>query len=78
MAPDLALQSTLNGSNNSCLELIFMVPKVFEPLKFDCMSVCSDAVKLTKNSNSVNTWLVQTVHTKVPDNLFVFINFLSA
>ena len=25
----------LIGSNYPCLELIFMVPKVFEPLKFD-------------------------------------------
>ena len=36
LAPDLALLSTLTGSNYPCLELIFMVPKVFEPLKFDC------------------------------------------
>ena len=36
MPPDLALSSTLIGSNYPCLELIFMVPKVFEPLKFDC------------------------------------------
>ena len=37
MPPDLALSSTLSGSNYPCLELIFMVPKVFEPLKFDCI-----------------------------------------
>ena len=36
MRPDLALLSTLIGSNYPCLELIFIVPKVFEPLKFDC------------------------------------------
>ena len=36
MPPDLALSSTLIGSNYPCLELIFMVPKAFEPLKFDC------------------------------------------
>ena len=36
MLPDLALSSTLMGSNHPCVELIFMVPKVFEPLKFDC------------------------------------------
>ena len=35
MPPDLALSSTLTGSNYPCLELIVMVPKVFEPLKFD-------------------------------------------
>ena len=34
--PDLALLSTLLGSNNTCLKLVFMVPMVFEPLKFDC------------------------------------------
>ena len=34
---DLALLPTLFGSNHPCLELIFMVPKVFEPLMFDCM-----------------------------------------
>ena len=37
MPPDLALSSTLISSNYPCLELIFMVPKVFEPLKFDCI-----------------------------------------
>ena len=36
MPLDLALLSTLIGSNYPCLELIVMVPKVFEPLKFDC------------------------------------------
>ena len=43
MPPDLALLSTLNGSNYPCLELIFMVPKVFEPLKFDC--ICRDILR---------------------------------
>ena len=42
MPPDLALLSTITGSNYPCLELIFMVPKVFEPLKFDC-STCPHA-----------------------------------
>ena len=36
MPADLALLSTLIGSNYHCLELIFMVPKAFETLKFDC------------------------------------------
>ena len=26
-----------SGSSYPCLEIIFMVPKVFEPLKFDCI-----------------------------------------
>ena len=33
MPPNLALLSTLIGSNYPCLELMFMVPKVFEPLR---------------------------------------------
>ena len=37
MPRDLALLSTLTGSNYSSLELIFVVTKVFEPLKFDCI-----------------------------------------
>ena len=37
MPPDLALLSTLISSNHSCLQLIFMIPKVFEPLQFDCI-----------------------------------------
>ena len=35
--PDLVLLSIFIGSNYPCLELIFMVPKVFEQLKFDCV-----------------------------------------
>ena len=43
MPPDLALlSSTLTGSNYPCLELIFMVQKVFEPLKFDCIHIKGD------------------------------------
>ena len=37
MPPDLALLSTLISLNYPCLELIFMVSKVFEPMKFDCI-----------------------------------------
>ena len=33
MPPDLALWLTLISSNYPCLEHIFMVPKVFDPLK---------------------------------------------
>ena len=38
LLPDLAPWLTLSGSNYSYLEQIFMVPKMFEPLKFDCNS----------------------------------------
>ena len=35
----LVLCLTLISSNYPCLEHIFIVPKVFEPLKFDCIDV---------------------------------------
>ena len=35
---DLAPWLTLRGSNNPCLEQFSTVPKMFEPLKFDCIS----------------------------------------
>ena len=41
MPLDLALLSTLIGSNYPCLELIFMVPK---PLKFDCIILAKKLV----------------------------------
>ena len=37
MTPDLAPWYTLISSNYPCLEHIFTVPKVFEPLKFYCI-----------------------------------------
>ena len=30
---------TLSGSNYPCLERISMVPKMFEPLRFDCIVI---------------------------------------
>ena len=36
MPPGVALIETFRGSNYRCLEQIFMVPKGFEPSKFDC------------------------------------------
>ena len=38
MPPDMALSLTLISSNYPCLEHIFMVRKVFEPLNFYCNS----------------------------------------
>ena len=37
MHPDLAPRLTFISSNYPCLHPIFMVPKVFEPLKYDCI-----------------------------------------
>ena len=38
MLLDLAVSSTFIGSNYPYLEQIFIVSKVFEPSKFDCIS----------------------------------------
>ena len=37
--PGVALLVTFQGSNYRCLEQIFMVPKGFEPSKFDCIYI---------------------------------------
>ena len=39
LLPDLVPWLTLSGSNYPCLEWISMVPKMFEPLRFDCIWV---------------------------------------
>ena len=39
MALDYALGLALIGSNYPSLEDILMVPKLFEPLKYDCFSI---------------------------------------
>ena len=52
MPRDLALLSIFVGLNNPCLELIFMVPKVFEPLKFDSIifsKTTDETIKVTNN-----------------------------
>ena len=39
MLPDLALSLTINCTNHPCQEHIFMVQKVFMPLKFCCTCI---------------------------------------
>ena len=53
MPSDLALLSILTGSNYPCLELIFMVPKVFEPLKFDCRKQFSLRLSIQRSEVSI-------------------------
>ena len=49
MPSDLTLWLTLISSNYPCLELISLVPKVFEPLKFDCDFMRNKVTKLIQN-----------------------------
>ena len=41
----VALIVTFRGSNYRCLEQIFMLPKGFEPSKFDC--ICDQETSIT-------------------------------
>ena len=57
MPPDLPLLLTLIGSNYPCLELIFMVPKVLEPLKFDCSLYGTYETLWLKMFSEIGTWV---------------------
>ena len=48
---------TLSGSNYLCLERISMVPKMFEPLRFDCIFSCSKKLVSTSLQGARLTWL---------------------
>ena len=64
MPSDLALSSTLISSNYPCLELIFMVPKVFEHLKFDCiMQKSLDNKALQKSLDNKASQVIQSPRT---------------
>ena len=51
---------TLTSSNYPCVEHVFIVPKMFEPLRFYCSSDIFLLPKQSKNSGSCKTseWLV--------------------
>ena len=55
MPSDLALKLTLISSNYPCLEHIFMVPKVFEPLKFYCITL-PESVSIGPKAENEDTW----------------------
>ena len=57
MPSDLALRLTLISSNYLCFENIFMVPKVFEPSKFCCITLGHKSVK---NVNAVTVRIICT------------------
>ena len=39
LSPNVALWLTLSGSNYQCLEQVYIVPKMFELLRFDCIII---------------------------------------
>ena len=51
--PDLALYWTFCGLNYPCLEQNSMVPKMFEPLKFDCLTLYNWCILLIVTSGFV-------------------------
>ena len=52
MPPDLAICLTLLSSNYACFEHIFMVPKVFEPLKIHCIAMTFEFHSLKRRGMS--------------------------
>ena len=65
MPLDLALSSTLISSNYPCLELIFMVPKLFEPLKFDFIFILFPVAN--KCVHSVKVFVIQCyIESQIP------------
>ena len=65
---DLALRLKLISSNYTSLELFFMVPKVFEPLKFYCMSklhflICEDTLRYPRQCTRYREF---TVNQAIP------------
>ena len=61
LLPDLAPWLTHSGSNYPCLEQFSMVPKMFEPLKFDCTML----IKIIFQIKPMRRWkwnYIQMVH----------------
>ena len=53
--PKLSLFAS--GSNYPCLERISMVPKIFEPLRFDCISISNLWMNLPETQNCLYVYL---------------------
>ena len=68
LLPDLALWLTLSGSSYPYLEQISMVPKMFEPLKFDCSRKTRKIVPSGGNCNGTpsDTWTCSIVSFIIP------------
>ena len=54
--------NTLSGSNYPCLERISMVPKMFEPLRFDCNFPVRRAARRKKKKKKIEV-LIQKLHS---------------
>ena len=65
---DLALWLTLISSNYPCLEHIFMVQKVFKPLKFYC--ICKNITIFSYMRSFCSAKLLTFFHTKYLDTWF--------
>ena len=65
MPPDLAQWLLLIRSNYPCLEHFFMVPKVFEPLKFYCSINISVGIQYRAWSDAA-FWTESTLFSCVP------------
>ena len=59
LLPELVPRLTLSGSNYPCLERISMVPKMFEPLRFDCNKAKIRAQQKQHVETSGDPWVVK-------------------
>ena len=57
LLPELVSWLTLNGSKYLCLERISMVPKIFEPLRFDCTHI--SIIMASNRSTLFHFWNLQ-------------------
>ena len=57
VSSDLALRLTLSGSNYPYLEQISMVPKMFEPLRFDCIYIYNERIYIYNELICRPRWL---------------------
>ena len=55
MPPGMAPIVTILGSNNRCLEQICMVPKRFEPSKFDCNALLIPSEQVSNYLSQFNS-----------------------
>ena len=65
MPPDMAHLSTLTDSNYPILEPIFIVPKVFEPLKFGCSIYYAVYCSYRNSYHNYFTTVIKIMTTKL-------------
>ena len=65
LLPDQTPWLTLSGSNYPCFEQLSMVPKIFQPLKFECTflltHLCKEVYSICR-ADSIKEWWKDAIH----------------